>query len=198
MAVMMEPQNNTHLAKSLLIIIAVFISGSVIGMVADPYLPSAISNAKKGYDTGFAAARKVVEESTLGNFFKTPDDVRTLSGTVTSIDGNRISLHLASNNPFDDASLADRTVLITADTKIVKNVAKDPKTLSEELARYRALTKTSTSGVPQPQPYDKVVSDFSVIKAGDSISVSASENIKMMEEFSASEIQIDLKLVMPR
>lgn len=189
---MMEPQNNTHFAKSL-IIIAVFISGGVIALVADPYLPSALSNAKKGYDAGFAAARKVVEDSTLGNFFKTPDDVRTLSGTVTAIEGDKITMHLASINPFDDQSLNDRTVLITADTKIVKNVAKDPKTLSEELAKYRFTAK----GGAAPQSYVQIITSMSDIKVGTSVLVKSSENVKMMQEFTASEVQIQ-QYLLPR
>lgn len=184
----MEPQNTKYFSKSLIVIVAVFVAGAVIGIVADPYLPSALSNAKKGYQSGFAAARNLVEDSTLGNFFKTPEDVRSLSGKVTSVNGDRLVMHLSSVNPFDDASLSDRTVIITADTKIVTFVARDPKVYQEDLAKYRA--QVSTKGAIPPQPYTQVSSDISAIKIGDSLVVTTSENVKTMGEFTAKEIQI--------
>lgn len=191
----MEPQNNVHFAKSFIIIIAVFIAGGVIGVATDPYLPSALSNTKKGYDIGFAAARKVVEDSTLGNFFKTPDDVRSLSGKVISVSGGSLVIRLSSVNPFDDQSLNDRTVLVSADTKIMRNAAKDPKVFQAELASfiktYRPSATSTTNGVTAPQPYTQIVIDISSIKTGDSVLVKTLENVKAMSEFTASEIQIE-------
>lgn len=191
---MMEPQNNTHLAKSLLIIIAVFISGGVIGIAADPYLPSALSNAKKGYDTGFAAARKVVEDSTLGNFFKTPDDVRFLYGAVTSASSTSFVIHTRESNPFEDSTLSDRIVMVTADTKIFKLVSKDAKTYQAELAAYEKSVAAGGSGTTIPSPSVKVVADMNSITIGSKLLVIALENIKETKEFVASEIQIERSL----
>lgn len=129
---------------------ALLLAGVAIGILADPYLPSALSNAKKGYQSGFATAKKLVEESRYGNYFRTPDDIRFVGGTVTAINGDRLTIHTASANPFDDPALNERTVLVDANTKV----------------------------------------DLSTIKVGSSVVVIASENVKAIKEFTASEIQL--------
>ena len=72
------------------------------------------------YQAGFNDAKKLVTESPAGMMFRTPDDIRTISGTVTEVNGNRITIHTQSQNPFDDPALADRIVTITSETKITK------------------------------------------------------------------------------
>ena len=170
----MEPQNNVFVGKSLIIMITVFIAGGVIGIAADPYLPSALSNAKKGYQSGFAAARKVIEDSTLGGFFKSPDDIRVLSGTVTAVSGDRITFHIQSTNPFDDSALANRVALINASTTVIK------------------LTPSVGTTTKSTVPAQFVTSPATVldIKIGDFINVLALENVKIVKEFSARGIQI--------
>ena len=199
----MEPQNNTHFAKSLIIIIVVFIAGGTIGVVVDPYLPSAISNAKKGYDVGFAAARKVVEESNFGAMFRTPDDVRTLSGIVTTISDNQLTIHFSQMDPFSDPKLDDRTVLINDSTTIVTLVQRDTKLFQAEMSKFtewiRLSSATSSKGVIEPMvlptPFAKTVVDRTAIKVGDALTITAFENIKTAKEFIAKEIQIQSRTV---
>lgn len=191
LSVSMEPQDNSaHFSKLLVLAVAIFIAGSVASTVVDPYLPSVLSNSKKNYQDGFAAARKLVEESSLGNFFKTPDDVRTLSGTVTAVTSEKITMHLTSVNPFDDQSLNDRTVLITADTKIVRLVAKDIEVFQSEMAKFIATPQSISVPATFPQPYTQVIGNAQDIKAGELLTVTTSENVKTMKEFMASEIQV--------
>jgi hypothetical protein len=128
----------------------------------------------------------------------TSNIIRTLSGTVTAVNGSSIILHVVSNIPFGDASLNDRTVLIASSTKIVALVPKDPKTFQSEMA---ALTKamqsessTSTQIIADPASIKQVIVDPANIKVGDVIIVTASENIKTLKEFTAGEIQIQLKV----
>ena len=165
----MQASQNKFLAS----LVAVFIVGGIVGVAVDPYLPSAVSNAKKGYQTGFTAARKLVEESRFGSFFKMPDDMRTLSGTVTSIENDKVGIHLTSTNPFDDQILNDRTVVITADTKILKIVGKDSKVLQAELAKF-----DSTPTATPPLPYTQSVGSIGDIKVGQTLTVTTLENVK--------------------
>ena len=184
----METQSNT---KYFAISAALLLAGVVIGIFADPYLPASLSNTKKGYATGFDAARTLVEKSGLGNFSRTPDDVRSISGVVTAISGNRMTLRLVSNNPFDDQNLNERSVLIAANTKIIKLVAKDPKAFQAELTEFN---KTPQAG-SAPQPFTQVIVGTQDIKTGELLTVTAPENIKMMKEFTASEIRIELTMM---
>lgn len=164
----METQNN----KFVVWIVAMLIVGFVAGVFLDPYLPSSLSNAKKGYQTGFVAARTLAENSAVGSFFKTPDDVRSVSGLVTAIDSDRVSISISSSNPFEDQTLNDRVVFVTADTKIIK------------------LTLGKTEGTTSIQSFVPTATDISALKVGDSLLVTATENVKSLKEFTANEIDI--------
>lgn len=161
---------------------ALLLIGVVVGIFADPYLPAAISNSQKGYQTGFAAARTLVENSSIGNFFKTPEDQRSFSGTVTSLEGDRIGLHLSVTNPFGDQSLNDRVVLVTANTKVVR-ITQPTQSTKDKTAVSRLPIEESVS------PSD--------IKIGDALSVVAEEDIKTLKEFVAYKILILPKTVAP-
>lgn len=137
-----------------------------------------------GYQDGFTAAKALVENSNLGALIRTPDDIRSLAGTVTAVNGERLTLHLVSNSPFDDPALADRTVLVASSTKITKFVLKDPKVFQSELAAY-----TKTKSAPPPVPLTVATITLSDIKIGDSVLVTASGNIKSRKEFTAVSIQ---------
>ena len=158
--------------------------GIVIGIVADPYLPASLNNSQKSYQAGFDAAKTLVEQSSLGNFFKIPADVRTLSGTVTAVNGTTITVHSQTMaNPFDvSAAIVDRTVRIAADTKVIALSAKNSKIIT---------SATSSS------PYLETVVASSSIHVGDMVTVTAAQNIKALDTFTASEIQILPKMILP-
>ena len=164
--------------------------GAIIGALSDPYLPASLSNAKKGYQAGFDAAKTLVLNSGVGNMIKTPDDIRTLQGTVTAVSGSTLTLHLRSVNPFDDPALADRTVLLDASTTIVKLVPKDPAAYQAELASFTKASKGSAASATPPALFSTVVASAASLTVGGPISVTASENIKNLKEFAASDIQI--------
>lgn len=165
----------THNASQCVIWAAVMlVVGLVAGVFASPYLPFSVSNAKNDYEAGFNAAKALVENSTIGATFKTPDDVRSLSGTVASVEGNSIALHLFSSNPFDDQALLDRTVLVAPATQIFKLALEKPK-------------GTTTTAV---QSFIPTKVDISAVKIGDTLMITAPENVKTLKEFTASEIQI--------
>ena len=175
-------------ATYLIIGIALFLAGSITGVFADPYLPPSLSNTEKGYQAGFTAARTLVEKSSLGVFFAAaPSDMRTVSGTVTRVASGSVTLHnQAASNPFDETpALSDRTVLIGANTKIIRLVPKDAKTIQAETAALLKAHKTQ-----QVAPYTQTVVSISSIKVGDSLVVTAGDNIKTASTFTAVEIRI--------
>lgn len=178
-------------SKCIVSSVALLVVGVLIGAYAGPLL-----NKANTYQAGFDAAKKRVEESSFGMMLRTPDDVRTLSGSVTAINGNRITLRTQSMNPFEDPSLLDRTVTVATDTKISKLSQKDPKVMQAEM---EAFVKTMQSGksaskpTTPPEPFTRTTATVADITVGDILNITAAENIKEAVEFSASEIQIQPK-----
>lgn len=173
---------------------ALLLAGGIIGVFADPYLPSSLSNAKKGYQSGFMAARTLVEKSSLGAFFTaTPSDIRTISGKVTAVQGNRITIHSDSvNNPFDGPAINDRTIIIDANTKVMQLTGKDAATIQAEIAAFIKAKKTTQATTTLG--YIKTTVNASSIQVGGSLVVTAGENVKTLSEFTATEIQIQPKM----
>lgn len=174
---------------SLSVVIA-FLIGAVVAMLADPYLPSPLSNTQKGYQNGFNAAKTLVASSSVGGFFQTPADVRTLSGTVTAISGNRITFHVQSSNPFDDPSLANRTAIVDASTTVIRLAQKDPVVYQAEMDAFTKAQKTATTTGILPTPTVVASAQASDIKIGDMINVLTLVNVKTLGEFTVRAIQI--------
>ena len=199
----MEPQTQPLVCKSHTAeFIGLFIVGVVIGLGLSFLFPKqapAPVGTENTYQAGFDAAKKLVEESTLGNMMRTPDDIRTFSGTVTKVEGNNVTVHgQISMDPFADPALLDRTIIITNDTKIFKLSQKDMKTFQAEIDAFAKKTQKATSGnippILPPEAFIRTPSDIAGITAGSQINITAVENIKTMKEFSASEIQIQESL----
>ncbi len=200
----MEPQTQPLVCKSHTAqFIGLFIVGVVIGLGLSfvffkqaPVVPPSDDNT---YEAGFNAAKKLVEESTLGNMIRIPDDIRTFAGTVTAVEGNRITVKgQLSMDPFADPALNDRTIVITKDTKIFKLVQKDMKTFQAEIDSFMKKTQKATTGTPSPilppEPFMRTSTDVTSIIVGSQLNVTATENIKTVKEFSVSEIQIQENL----
>ncbi len=180
------PQN--HLAQY----VGMLVIGLIIGAGASfAFLKSSPTTGNDSYQAGFDAAKQLVLDSSLGGMFKTPDDIRSLSGTVTAISGNQLTLHTQSTNPFDDPALADRTVLINASTTVVKLAQKDPKTFQTEMNAFMKATQSGTSQpATPPEPFTRVPATVADIAVGNVVTVSAADNVKTAKSFTASQIQI--------
>lgn len=175
--------------------IGAVIIGIIIGAGASfVYFKQApVTTGENTYQAGYDAAKKRALESQLGGMFRTPDDIRTLSGSVTDVSGNRVTIHTTSINPFEDPMLDDRTITVTADTKIFKLTQKDPKTFQAEMDAFMKKmqsAKIGSSPATPPSPSTKTTADIASITVGATLTVTAVENIKTAKEFSASEIQI--------
>ncbi len=185
----MDQQKNTnlrHAEQYLGVLVLGFLLG---GGFSFTYFNQA---GNKSYQEGFDAAKKTVLESSLGGIFTTPEDIKTLLGNVTAIDGNRITIKVQSNNPFDDIALGERTVFIDNDTRIYSLSQKDPKVMQSEMDEFMKAVREGKNS-PPPQPYASSKASIEEIKIGDIINVTATNNVKTLAEFTASEIQIEVK-----
>ncbi|MHB1163222.1 MAG: hypothetical protein ACYCZZ_01710 [Minisyncoccota bacterium] len=183
---------STHLSRQLAILGAGLLVGVVIGVFIAP-LFTATSNTASSYQAGFDAAKKLVENSSVGGMIQSPTDVRTLSGTVTAVNGTQFTLHTQSTNPFDDPSLSDRTVLTDSSTVVVKLVPKDPTVFQTEMNAFikaNPVPSSASNSPTPPEPFTRTTVSAATIAAGDTLIVTSAENIKTLKEFSASQIQI--------
>lgn len=181
-------------------IVAIFV-GVLIGACATFfYLKQTPAGTENTYQAGFDAARKLVEESSVGPMLQAAADMRAVSGTVTLISGNRITIHTQSMDPFIDPSLLDRTVIVSGDTNIIRLSPKDQKVMQVEMEEFMKRVQsgeTMTQTVVAPDPFVRVNTSMSDITVGAMINVTTTENIKTVKEFTASEIQITPNMVMP-
>lgn len=168
----------------------------VLGVFASRFIPSYLGGSGGTYQAGFDAARQVFMNSRYGQIVAASDqqEVRQVSGTASAVDGNRITLHTVPVDPFADLALTDRTVLVAADTKIVKLTLKDPKVFQSELAVYTKATQTKPTAVPTPpDKFVRTAISLSDIVVGDSLTIVAIADIRTAKEFTASEVSVSPK-----
>ncbi len=178
--------------------IIIFIVGVFIGLgISFVFLGSSEkSDSGNTYQAGFDAAKKLVQESSFAPMMMSPSDIRNFFGKVTAVNGKSISVAgQASADPFEDKSLNDKIVKITADTKIFVITPKSAGAIKIEMDAFMKSMSTAKDVPPTPPTmFTRTASDASSIKIGSTISVTAGENIKSIKEFSAVEIQVETTL----
>lgn len=178
----MEPNQTSLSPKRIALGLLILVIGIIVGAAA---------SYSTSYQSGFDAAKAIVAKSNFGATYMTPDDVRTIVGTVTSIGDNQLTLTYRSLDPFAEPSLDERTVLIDASTAISRSVPRDTEVVQAEVTAFLAQKASSTVQSAQlPATFTRVVVAFSDIARGDALTVTAFENIKDAKEFLAKEIQI--------
>lgn len=175
-----------------------YIVAIIIGLIVGAGAMFALNQptSQNSYEDGFNAAKKRVLESSMGMMFRVPDDIRTVSGTVTAVNGKTVTIHTQTTNPFADADLDDRIITIAADTKITKLSQKDPKVVQAEMDAFMKSMQSGKMATPPatpPAPYTNTIATSADITVGSTLSITATENIVSSKEFTASEIQIQGK-----
>lgn len=170
--------------------------GAIVGAFVDPYLPSRLSNTEKG----FVAARTLVEDSSIGNFFRTQLNRSTISGTVTAIQGNRISIHDSSlkndslNILFDIPFIIDRTIIVDATTEVVKlteNTSLKSQVGGNGAREVQQIKPDGSVSTTSPTTtYLETPANVSGIKTGDILIIIAPEGAKTETEITAQKILI--------
>ncbi len=195
----MDQPQSTATSQSIEYYIGTLIIGIIIGTVATLYsLQGVAVEETNTYQVGFEAAKKRALESNLGAMIKTQEDVRALSGKVTAINGNLISVRVQSMDPFEDPTLDERIVAVENTTKITKFLQKDQETIKNEMDAFIKKTQSGSSAsslATPPQPLTVASSSIKEMRFGDAINIVAESNIKTVKEFTASEIQIQPRRV---
>lgn len=136
-----------------------------------------------GYKAGYLAAR-----SKYQRMAPLPEGmpVMGLSGTVESINDKQLVV-LADNLDVDeivDGVSLKRTAMVDEQTKFLMRTPLSP----EEQSRQIEAWSRNTGDVPPPLPYTEKTISLKDIKAGQNVSVTADEDIKLKESFSAKEV----------
>lgn len=123
--------------------------------------------------------------------------VTTLSGTIKSVSRGSFILEASVSNPFQDIPLL-RMVRMTDRTSIIKFEQKDSATLrAESLEFEKKIAKLQIgpgSGIQLVplNPFRETTGTFADLKTGQSVTVTAQENIATKESFDATTVRITL------
>lgn len=120
--------------------------------------------------------------------FPSVSDIRSLSGTVKSINGNVVNMEITGFlNPFEELPLM-REIVITDATKIIMQTPKDFDLFQQEYAAYQKELEQALSPPILPAPFIEKVVAFADIKTGQPLSVESAENIKNKTRFEAVKV----------
>jgi hypothetical protein len=170
--------------------------GFWVGYFLNLQCPSAgTTNKESTFDDGWNAAKNKLDQS--GLIRPEPTEIFTITGKITAITGNKISLKTDQvvTNPLADQAPTARTVTVPTGVKIIKSTTKTREELTAETAAYeKTLAELKPGAKPPspPLPYAEEEIKLTDLKAGDTISITSDQNIKFATEIVATEIKISL------
>jgi hypothetical protein len=145
---------------------------------------------QNGFTAGMDNARSLLVKS--GIIPASPEKITSISGTVKSIDGNKIVItaNPMTVNPLEDRGPAERTIITSDKTKISVMV---PYTADEFRAAMEKFNEEARNGKPSvpPSPYKEVAATFDDIKMTMTITVTSDDNIKTASQINASSINFN-------
>jgi hypothetical protein len=186
--------------KKIIIGIVAFILIFGLGVLVGTKLKSKSATPNGQADTfqsGYDAAKKKLQDQGIG-VLPSNIEIKSILGTVQNVSGNSIvikTMHI--ENPLSDSDLDLRTIQITSDTNFYQLIQKDYQQFQQELADFQKKAQeqpnnenTDSQQAAAPLPFDKKTITLADIKEGQSITVTANEDIKNKKEFVATEISL--------
>ena len=156
------------------------------------------------FQAGWEAAKKRLADSgfaaPMANL-----EINNVSGQVTAIQDNAITLKIRPLEPLADPSLDERIVKVDANTKIYTLEQKDQAEYQKEMADFDKKMQEQLKNPPKPgetpaaaagaimppEFFVKKEASISDIKVGMNINViAADKDIKNAKQFSAAEINL--------
>jgi len=156
------------------------------------------------FQAGWEAAKKRLADSgfaaPMANL-----EINNVSGQVTAIQDNAITLKIRPLEPLADPSLDERIVKVDANTKIYTLEQKDQAEYQKEMADFDKKMQEQLKNPPKPgetpaaaagaimppEFFVKKEASISDIKVGMNINViAADKDIKNTKQFSAAEINL--------
>ncbi len=138
------------------------------------------------YKLGYQAARDKADSLCDGVKLS----VNSFTGTVVANDGEK--LVVAQNSlmadPLADGISDNRTVLVSANTKIVKSIKKSDEQFIRELKNFETAQATGNTNSESPNDTIEQVLKLSDIKVGSKVSVSSNEDVTLLATVSSTKI----------
>lgn len=164
-------------------------TGPKVFSVKDPFN----ARVENTYDSGWGAAKKRLAESDFARMVNI-QDVRSVQGSIESIQGERISIRIRPLEPLADPVLDSRVVVVNGATKVLRLEPKNPQLFQKEMEEFFEKLKKNkvyTDSISPPESFIKTDISVGDLKVGDRIIVLSGENIKVAREFLATEIRIE-------
>ena len=192
----------------IVIIIAVALVFFVLGYVVSSQVkpPGKIGPAGQNtFQAGWEAAKKRLAETETG-FTPTAanTEIKTISGEIKEIKGNKISLKIRPLEPLADPELDNRVVIVDDNTKIYQLEPKDPKVYQKELEDFNKKMQeqivqpgVAPQPVTPPEYFTKKQIKLADLKIGQQVTVAADKDIKNSKEFKAIEISLQSMPITP-
>ena len=158
------------------------------------------------YQAGYEAAKQRLADSgfaaPMADF-----EIKNVSGQVTAVQGDDITLKIRPLEPLADVDLDERTIKVDANTKIYALAEKDQTQYQKEMADFNKKMQEQVNNMPAPgeipassagaimppEFFIKKPASLSDIKVGNNINViAADKDIKNTKQFTAAEINIQL------
>ncbi len=170
------PPTQLHLSNKLiaLLVVLVIVVAGVSGAVGSYFYTS---STHQSYSA-------TLTTPVLHNPTPPPVTVHTTAGTIASITGN--ILILKSTN----TTVPNSTVLIDPSTKIIEFTIKNQKAFQAEVAAFTKANKTGSKATLLQPIMTTTTLSVADLSTGDRIMVTSTQNIAVLEKFTASKIQV--------
>jgi len=163
------------------------------------------ANTENTYQAGWDAAKARLAQSPMGRIASSGMEIKNISGSISKIDGNKLTVKIALLDPLSDPALDVRTIDVDANTKFSLNVQKDPAQFQKEMQDFQDKMKTrqaADQSQPQapivpPMPFDQKSINLSDLKVDQQISIVAGQDIKNTKEFVATEVNVQEAIPAP-
>ena len=150
------------------------------------------------FQAGWDAARDRIAQSPLYKAFMSNDEIKSVTGIIQKIDGDKITVKIQPLDPLADPDLDVRIITVDADTKIFLAVQKDQAQLEKETKDWQdkmmqTQKPVDDSRIPipimPPNPFNLKDIKLSDLQSNQAIEVIADEKIKDKKEFTAIQIE---------
>lgn len=190
----MDQNEQNKISSNLTTYAGVLILGLLIGSIVTVLVLRSRININDTYQAGWDAAKTRLALYTQSNPIFAPKEVTSITGTVESISGGLVTIKITPLEPLADPLLDERVVTVSLNTNINRSVQKNPTEYQKEMEVFmkniQQMSKTSTGIINPPSMFTKQSVQISDIKVGANITITASENIKNLKNFTATEVAL--------
>lgn len=175
--------------------VIIFLGGLLLGTGAGAlfftYSDRSSVPADNTYEAGWNAAKARLAESGIVTI-PANAEVKTVSGSVTTLEVNGFSLKIRPLEPLADQKLDTRVIIVDQNTKFFVTKRKDSDTIEKEMADFMKKVATEEGrGSTPPEMFERIPATLQDIVIGKRATVSSITNIKDSPTITAVEVLID-------